>query len=140
MTPTRSRSQRTEKRWLRLQEWFETNDSLLTNQGSLVLKHIHGKPYWYLRFFGKRDAQGRRRQRSIYIGRAEDEDLIFRVRTLLSKWHDQHHAAREIAKIAPSAAVQMKTMREIAWAINASANGVPVELGQSSSAAPSQGG
>ncbi|MCA9096128.1 MAG: hypothetical protein KDA68_21760, partial [Planctomycetaceae bacterium] len=54
----------------RLERILQEDAEILARQGSLVLKHRRQRGYWYLRYFVTES--GKRRQKSVYIGRADD--------------------------------------------------------------------
>jgi hypothetical protein len=88
-----------EARWAALANKLEQNRKWLGDQGSLVRKKARRGFCWVLRFFVEQD--GRWLQRSIYICRGGELELIRRVRLLLAEYRPSvDRSAREVAALA----------------------------------------
>jgi hypothetical protein len=73
-----------EARWNRIRTAMEQNRTLLELQGTITIKKVSGATVRVLRFCERR--QGRRRQRSIYLG--ADAELVRRAIALLEAFRE----------------------------------------------------
>jgi hypothetical protein len=105
------RYKRADERWASLAAKIAAHAPLLFGQGDLVLKRIGANRYWYLRFLLPPDEMGHRRHRSVYVGRASDEDLVARVRALLDDCRRSRQWIKELDACVRLAAILKRVVQ-----------------------------
>jgi len=81
----------------RLERILQEDAEILARQGSLVLKCRRQRGYWYLRYFVTES--GKRRQKSVYIGRAEDSARLQLVRERLEQLRSTRDCRTQLHEI-----------------------------------------
>jgi hypothetical protein len=87
-----------EQRWQRIQSRIDQAATILQRHGALVAKQGRKTPEWCIRY--SESVEGRRRQRSIYIG--TDPILVDRAKRLLEHYRQLDRWDRELEAAAGS--------------------------------------
>ena len=107
------RAEAIERRWEAFKVKIAVHSSLLATQGTLVLKRIGLRQFWYLRFLLPADANGRRRHRSVYLGPATDHEFLSRTRQLLEEYRQPRLWVAGVSAYAALAASVRSILRRV---------------------------
>jgi len=97
------------RRWARVEQQIEQNCHWLMCQGSIAARRTGARRVWLLRFFVEVD--GRRIQRSIYIGGDDQPELVQRARELIEHLRLIGRCDRQIvedARAVKAVAIEMR--------------------------------
>lgn len=87
-----------EQRWQRIRSRMEQAAAILQRHGTLVAKQGRKTPEWCIRY--SESVDGRRRQRTIYVG--QDPILLERAKCLLEHYRSLDRWERELKRAAGS--------------------------------------
>jgi len=94
MQTTNLSSSELESRWARIKAKLDANAQHLGSQGVLVWKSDAGRPNCSVRFF--EEENGRRVHRCIYIGGADQPELLLRTQALLEQYRQADSCTKQV--------------------------------------------
>lgn len=101
-----------ERRWAALHARLMAAERWLRRQGTLTTKRAGNRRVWVVRFFVTAD--GRRRQKSIYVGTEDQTELVRRTRAVLARFRTEGQWSSEIAGLARLAGRASRLGRDLA--------------------------